>query len=121
MYLNDVAANSLPHTPVVINVTKSTSTNTAVTIFIRITRIASTRESYFITYKGVERDMQERQTALITVTSNTTNTNSTYSYNIAGLEEGTTYLYSVTATNSAGNTTSNIMNFTTNLQGMQNI
>ena len=62
--------------------------------------------------------MQERQTTTILDMSDTS-TNTTYSYNITGLEEGTTYSYVVTAVNSIGNTTSDVMNFTTYLQGMQ--
>ena len=121
MHLNNATANSRPYIPVVINVTKLTSTNSAVSIFIRIARIAVTRESYFVTYKGVERDVQERQTTSITGPLNITSLNSTYSFNITGLEEGTTYSFSVTAVNSDGNTTSGVMNFTTDLQGMWNI
>ena len=62
--------------------------------------------------------MQERQTTTIFGMSDIV-INTTHSYNITGLKESTTYSYTVTAVNCIGNaSTSDVMNFTTYLQGI---
>ena len=88
-------------------------TPTNATITIRVERIAYTTESYFISYSGVERDMEERQSTTVSGTSDISAINSEYNITLTELEENTTYTYMITAVNCIGNTSTDEMNFTT--------
>ena len=72
-------------------------------------------ESYVIRYRGVERDTEERQTAIAVSTLGTSNTS--YSITLTELQENTTYKYSIVIiTNCIGNISTTERNFTTPYQ-----
>ena len=86
---------------------------TNVTITIRVERIAYTTESYFISYSGVERDMEERQSTTVSGTSDISAINSEYNITLTELEENTTYTYRITAVNCIGKISTAEMNLIT--------
>ena len=88
-------------------------TLTNATITVRVKRIANTIENYFISYSGVERDMEERQSTTVSGTSDISANNTQYIITLTELEENTTYNYMITAVNCIGNTSTAEMNFTT--------
>ena len=101
---------SFPNTPVVVSV-NATLTNATITFSVE--RIAYTNESYVISFRGEERDMEERKSNTVSGTLDIIAVNSEYTISLRNLEENTIYYYTVTAINCIGNTSTAEMNFTT--------
>ena len=107
-----LTARSTPNMPVVIN-TIVTPTNATVTI--TIAKVAYTREIYYILYseEEEEEDITKEHSHTVISKADLTATNSSYPILLSDLEEGTTYNYTVTASNCIGNTTTATMSFRT--------
>ena len=71
-------------------------------------------EGYIIRHRGVERDTEDRQSAIIISTSGTTN--SSYNITLTELQDNTTYKYTIVITNCIGNTSTTERSFVTPYQ-----
>ena len=100
--------HSIPSVTVIVTVT-----TTNATVMFSIEKLSQTQdESYIIKYRGVERDTEDRQTAIISGTSN-----SSYNTTLTDLQENTTYKYSIFIINNCiGNISTTERNFTTPYQ-----
>ena len=101
---------SVPNTP---TAAVHTINPTNATIRIIVPSITYTRETYYILYNGQERDTDLAQSNTVSGTADITAINSSYSITLSGLEEDTTYNYTVSASNCIGNTTTAAMSFRT--------
>ena len=101
---------SVPNTPMAA-VTAINPTNA--TIMITVPSIAYTNETYHILYTGQERDTDLAQSNTVSGAEIIIETNSIYTITLTGLEEDTTYNYTVIATNCIGTTSTATMSFRT--------
>ena len=98
---------SAPSIPVVVGVIV---TPTSATITFRVGRIANTRESYFISYRGVVIDRAHKRNSTVIGRGDI---NQTYAITLAGLQKIAKYNYVVTAVNCNGTTSTAEMTFKT--------
>ena len=103
---------SVPNTPTA-TVTAINPTNA--TIMITVPSIAYTNETYHILYTGQERDTDLAQSNTVSGTEDIIAINSTYTITLSGLEEDTTYNYTVIASNCIGSTSTATTSLRTSL------
>ena len=98
---------------IVVGSVAMTTTTATVMFTVEISALSQTRnENYIIRYRGVERDNTDKQSAIITSTSGTSN--SSYNFTLTDLQANTTYKYSIIIiTTCIGNTSTTERSFIT--------
>ena len=108
--INFHAAESLPNKPVITDISV---TATTATISYLITAIAYTPERYRVEYVGLELQSHLNVTSFVYSSTDITVTNISHTVTLTDLEEANTYEFVIKAGNCLGNTTTEVMNFTT--------
>ena len=102
-----------PFQPIVLD---TATEPTSATISWIVANISFDHENYIVMY-GTERAVLQNTSEVVVGNRNVLVTNDAFNVTITGLIPFTTYYYILLANNSIGNTSSNLMNFTTNETG----